>query len=126
MTDKEIENLYKNQLEQYYIKFLEENKTEISKLNNLKMLKDFYFTGASSSIKIINSLKQNSDEKIMTYYETQITFLTKLDKMADNFIEKNKEEISKSNLNSILLHNVYSQGAFHSISILHQLKHSKD
>ena len=34
MTDKEIEKLYKDQLDQHFLNFLEEEKEEISKLNS--------------------------------------------------------------------------------------------
>ena len=45
MTDEEIKKIYKNQLDQHYLNFLEKEKEEISKLNlNSEILKKNYFT----------------------------------------------------------------------------------
>lgn len=123
MTDKEIEKLYKDQLDQHYLNFLKEEKDEISKLNlNSEILKKYYFTGAKSSVKVINILGEQESKITTSYTETQLNFLSKLDNRADKFVEENKEEISKLNLNPIILSNVYAQGAFDNIKILAQIR----
>lgn len=123
MTDEEIEKLYKDRLDQHYLNFLEEEKEEISKLNlNSEILKKYYFSGAKSSIKVINLLGEQESKVITSRTETQINFLTELDNRADKFVEENKKEISELNLNPTILSNVYTQGAFDSIKILSQIR----
>lgn len=123
MTDKEIEKLYKDQLDQHYLNFLEEVKEEISKLNlNSEILKKYYFNGAKSSVKVINILGEQESKVTNSYTETQLNFLSKLDNRADKFVEENKKEISELNLNPTILSNVYAQGAFDSIKILSQIR----
>ena len=123
MTDKEIEKLYKDQLDQHYLNFLEKEKEEISKLNlNSEILKKYYFNGALSSSKIINLLCEQESKVKTSSTETLINLLTKLDNSADKFVEENKKEISELNLNPTILSNVYAQGAFDSIKILSQIR----
>lgn len=123
MTDKEIEKLYKDQLDQHYLNFLEEVKEEISKLNlNSEILKKYYFNGAKSSVKVINILGEQESKVTTSYTETQLNFLAKLDNRADKFVEENKKEISELNLNPTILSNVYAQGAFDSIKILAEIR----
>lgn len=123
MTDKEIEKLYKDQLDQHYLNFLEKEKEEISKLNlNSEILKKYYFNGAKSSVKVINILGEQESKVTTSYTETQIDFLTKLDNRADKFVEENKKVISELNLNPTILSNVYAQGAFDSIKILAEIR----
>lgn len=123
MTDKEIEKLYKDQLDQHFLNFLEEEKEEISKLNlNSEILKKYYFSGARSNIKVINLLGEQESKVITSRTETQINFLTELDNRADKFVEENKKEISELNLNPTILSNVYAQGSFDSIKILAQIR----
>ena len=123
MTNKEIEKLYKDQLDQHYLNFLEKEKEEISKLNlNSEILKKNYYYGAKSSIKIINSLSKQESKVIISSTETQTNLLTKLDNIADKFVKENEKEILELNLNPTILSNVYAQGAFDSIKILTQLK----
>lgn len=123
MTNEEIEKLYKNQLDQHYLNFLEKEKEKISKLNlNSEILKKYYFNGAKSSVKIINLLGEQESKVITSSTETPKNFLTKLDNRADKFIEENKKEISELNLNPTILSNIYTQGAFDSIQILTQIR----
>ena len=123
MTDKEIEKLYKDQMDQHFLNFLAEEKKEISKLNlNSEILKKYYFSGAKSSIKVINLLGKQESKVITSRTETQINFLTELDNRADKFVEENKKEISELNLNPTILSNVYAQGAFDSIKILTEIR----
>ena len=123
MTNKEIEKLYKDQLDQHYSNFLEKEKEEISKVNlNSEILKKYYFNGAKSSVKIINLLDEQESRVITSSTETQINLLTELDNRADKFVKENKKEISELNLNPTILSNVYAQGAFDSIKILTQIR----
>lgn len=123
MTDKEIEKLYKDQLDQHFLNFLEEEKEEISKLNlNSEILKKYYFSGAKSSVKVINILGDQESKVTTSYTETQLNFLSKLDNRADKFVEENKKEISELNLNPTILSNVYAKGAFDSIKILAEIR----
>lgn len=123
MTDEEIKKIYKNQLDQHYLNFLEKEKEEISKLNlNSEILKKYYFNGAKSSIKIINILGEQKSKVITSSTETQTNLLTELDNRADKFVEENKKEISELNLNPTILSNIYTQGAFDSIKILTQIR----
>lgn len=123
MTNEEIEKLYKYQLDQHYLNFLEKEKEEISKLNlNSEILKKNYFYGAKSSIKIINSLSKQKSKVITSSTETKTNILSELDNIADKFIEENKKEILELNLNPTILSNVYAQGAFDSIKILTQIR----
>lgn len=92
MTDEEIKKIYKNQLDQHYLNFLEKEKEEISKLNlNSEILKKNYFYVAKSIIKIINSLSKQESKVIISSTDTQTNLLTKLDNIADKFIEENKK-----------------------------------
>lgn len=123
MTDEEIKKIYKDQLDQHYLNFLEKEKEEISKLNlNSEILKKYYFNGAKSSIKIINILSEQESKVITSSTETQTNLLTELDNRADKFVEENKKEISELNLNPTILSNIYTQGAFDSIKILTQIR----
>lgn len=123
MTDEEIKKIYKDQLDQHYLNFLEKEKEEISKLNlNSEILKKYYFNGAKSSVKIINILNKQESKVITSSTETQINLLTELDNRADIFVEENKKEISELNLNPTILSNIYAQGAFDSIKILTQIR----
>lgn len=123
MTNKEIEKLYKDQLDQHYLNFLEKEKEEISKLNlNSEILKKYYFNGAKSSVKIINILGEQESKVITSSTETQTNLLTELDNRANKFVEENKKEISELNLNPTILSNIYTQGAFDSIKILTQIR----
>lgn len=123
MTDEEIKKIYKDQLDQHYLNFLEKEKEEISKLNlNSEILKKYYFNGAKSSVKIINILNKQESKVITSSTETQINLLTELDNRADIFVEENKKEISELNLNPTILSNIYAQGAFDSIKILTQFR----
>ena len=123
MTNEEMEKLYKDQLDQHYLNFLEKEKEEISKLNlNSEILKKNYFYVAKSIIKIINSLSEQESKVIISSTETQTNLLTKLDNIADKFVKENEKEILELNLNPTILSNVYAQGAFDSIKILTQLK----
>lgn len=123
MTNEEMEKLYKDQLDQNYSNFLEKEKEEISKLNlNSKILKKYYFNGAKSIVKVINTLSKQESKVITSSTETQTNLLTKLDNIADKFVKENEKEILELNLNPTILSNVYAQGAFDSIKILTQLK----
>ena len=123
MTNEEMEKLYKDQLDQHYLNFLEKEKEEISKLNlNSEILKKYYFNGAKSSVKIINILNKQESKVTTSSTETQINLLTELDNRADIFVEENKKEISELNLNPTILSNIYTQGAFDSIKILTQIR----
>lgn len=123
MTNEEMEKLYKDQLDQNYSNFLEKEKEEISKLNlNSEILKKYYFNGAKSIVKVINTLIKQESKVITSSTETQTNLLTELDNIADKFVKKNIKEILKLNLNPTILSNVYAQGAFDSIQILTQIR----
>lgn len=123
MTNKEIEKLYKDQLDQHYLNFLEKEKEEISKLDlNSEILKKYYFNGAKSSVKIINFIGKQESKVITSSTETQANLLTELDNRVDKFVQENKKEISELNLNPTTLSNIYTQGAFDSIKILTQIR----
>lgn len=126
MTDEEIKKIYKDQLDQHYLNFLEKEKEEISKLNlNSEILKKYYFNGAKSSVKIINILNKQESKVIISSTETQTNLLTELDNIADKFVKENEKEILELNLNPTILRNVYAQGAFDSIKILIQIRKNK-
>lgn len=123
MTDEEIKKIYKNQLDQHYLNFLEKEKEEISKLNlNSKILKKYYLNGAKSIVKVLNTLCKQESKVIISSTETQTNLLTELDNITDKFVKKNIKEILELNLNPTILSNVCAQGAFDSIKILTQLK----
>ena len=123
MTYEEMEKLYKDQLDQHYLNFLEKEKEEISKLNlNSEILKKYYFNGAKSIVKVINILIKQESKVITSSTETQTNLLTELDNIADKFVKKNIKEILELNLNPTILNNVYAQGAFDSIKILTQIR----
>lgn len=123
MTNKEMEKLYKDQLDQNYSNFLEKEKEEISKLNlNSEILMKYYFSGAKSIVKVINIFIKQESKVITSSIETQTNLLTELDNIADKFVKKNIKEILKLNLNPTILSNVYAQGAFDSIKILTQIR----
>ena len=123
MTNEEMEKLYKDQLDQHYLNFIEKEKEEISKLNlNSEILKKYYFNGAKSIVKVINILSKQESKVITSSTEIQTNLLTELDNIADKFVKKNIKEILKLNLNPTILSNVYAQGAFVSIQILTQIR----
>ena len=123
MTNEEMEKLYKDQLDQHYLNFIEKEKEEISKLNlNSEILKKYYFNGAKSIVKVINILSKQESKVITSSTEIQTNLLTELDNIADKFVKKNIKEILKLNLNPTILSNVYAQGAFDSIQILTQIR----
>ena len=123
MTNEEMEKLYKDQLDQHYLNFIEKEKEEISKLNlNSEILKKYYFNGAKSIVKVINTLSKQESKVITSSTEIQTNLLTELDNIADKFVKKNIKEILKLNLNPTILSNVYAQGAFDSIQILTQIR----
>ena len=123
MTDEEIKKIYKDQLDQHYLNFIEKEKEEISKLNlNSEILKKYYFNGAKSIVKVINILSKQESKVITSSTEIQTNLLTELDNIADKFVKKNIKEILKLNLNPTILSNVYAQGAFDSIQILTQIR----
>lgn len=123
MTQKEMEKLYIDQLNQHYLNFLEEKKEEISKLNlNSEILKKYYFNGAKSIVKVINILSKQESKVITSRIEIQTNLLTEFDNLADKFVKKNIKEILKLNLNPTILSNVYAQGAFDSIQIITQIR----
>ena len=123
MTNEEMEKLYKDQLDQHYLNFIEKEKEEISKLNlNSEILKKYYFNGAKSILKVINILSKQESKVITSSTEIQTNLLTELDNIADKFVKKNIKEILKLNLNPTILSNVYAQGAFDSIQILTQIR----
>ena len=123
MTIEEMEKLYKDQLDQNYSNFLEKEKEEISKLNlNSEILMKYYFSGAKSIVKVINTLSKQESKVITSSTETQTNLLTELDNIAEKFVKKNIKEIFELNLNPTILSNVYAQGAFDSIKILTQIK----
>lgn len=123
MTNEEMEKLYKDQLDQNYSNFLEKEKEEISKLNlNSEILKKYYYNGAKSIVKVINTLSKQESKVITSSTETQTNLLTELDNIADKFVKKNIKEILKLNLNPTVLSNIYAQGAFDSIKILTQIR----
>lgn len=123
MTYEEMEKLYKDQLDQHYLNFLEKEKEEILKLNlNSEILKKYYLNGAKSIVKVINILSKQESKVITSRTEIQTNLLTELDNRADKFVKENKKEISELNLNPTILINVYAQGEFDSIKILTQIK----
>ena len=94
MTDEEIKKIYKDQLDQHYLNFLEKEKEEISKLNlNSEILKKYYYNGAKSIVKVINTLSKQESKVITSSTKTQTNLLTELDNIADKFVKKNIKEI---------------------------------